>query len=380
MNVKTIAQIGGDGIGPEVVKQGRKAADAAMAGSGTELRWREFPWGAGHYRSTGEILPENAVEELSHCDSIYLGAIGDPSVKPGVLERGILLTLRFAFDMYVNLRPARAFPKVPIPIVGAAEQGIDLLVVRENTEDLYMGLGGTGDGEIDQIIEAKRGLYNLTGHVSMSTGHRMALQMGIATEPAVRRITATACGYAKGRGESSILLATKANAMPHLYGFWEEIAADEAKAQGMAMETMNVDAMCYHAVRRPWEFGTILCPNLFGDIVSDLFAGITGGLGVAAGGNQGDGIGMFEPIHGSAPDIAGTDSANPLAAILSASLMLRSLGEDKGATAIERAVEAFLRESDQDRLPKEMGGQAGTEEIGDSVASIIERDREGKQP
>jgi len=373
MTVKIIAQIAGDGIGPEVIRQGRKAADAATAKTGTDLEWRTFPWGASHYLSTGEILPDDAVERLSECDSIYLGAIGDPKVKPGILERGILLTLRFGFDMYVNLRPARAFPKVPVPIAGADGHSIDMLVVRENTEDLYMGLGATGDGSIDEAIEAKRGLYDLTGNVKLETGHRMAMQMGIATEPAIRRITATACRFAKGRGDDSILLATKANAMPQLYGFWEEIAADEAKAQGMPMETMNVDAMCYHAVRSPWDFGTVLCPNLFGDIVSDLFAGITGGLGVAAGGNLGDGLGMFEPIHGSAPDIAGTDRANPLAAILSAGLMLDSLGEHRGAKTINRAVETFLSENDGDDLPREMGGQAGTEAVGDRVAEIIER-------
>lgn len=365
-----IAQLAGDGIGPEVVAEARKVAEAAAAANGFNLEWAEFPYGATHYLKTGEILPEAVLAELENFDAILLGAIGDPRVKPGILERGILLTLRFHFDMYVNLRPARAFPRVPLPVQLGEDQVMDTLVVRENTEDFYVGLGGIGDGSLDVDLSLKRGLYDMEGNLSLkfSTPQRSAVQIGTATEAGVRRITAKACDMAKRRGEKAFTLATKANAMPQLYGFWEEIAADEAAKHGMTIEPVNVDAMCYHLVRDPGKYGTILCPNMFGDIISDLLAGLSGGLGVAAGANVGDRLGMFEPVHGSAPDIAGQQKANPVAAILSAGLMLFSLGEEEAARQIEQHVEDFLSGATAEELPIEMGGKAATATVGDAVA------------
>ncbi len=365
-----IAQLAGDGIGPEVVAEARKVADAAAAAHGFALEWAEYPFGAAHYLKTDEVLPDSVLEELENFDAVMLGAIGDPRVKPGILERGILLKLRFHYDMYVNLRPARAFPRVPLPVTLKEGEVMDTLVVRENTEDFYVGLGGIGENDFNVDLELKRGLYDMEGRLALkySTPQRGAVQIGTATEAGVRRITAKACDMAVRRGEKGFTMATKANAMPQLYGFWEEVASDEAEKHGMSMEPVNVDAMCYHLVRDPGRFGTILCPNMFGDIVSDLLAGLSGGLGVAAGANVGDRLGMFEPVHGSAPDIAGQQQANPVAAILSAGLMLFSLGEEEASSRIEANVESFLSGASAQELPFEMGGDASTAAVGDAVA------------
>lgn len=364
-----IARIAGDGIGPEVIGEAARITDRAGAKHGFKVEWVEYPFGASHYLATGEILPESAIKEMEDMDAILLGAIGDPRVKPGILERGVLLTLRFHFDMYTNLRPAKKYPRVPIPIVMPDDKELDILVVRENTEDLYMGMGAASEGSINYDMEIKRGLYDLKGKLEMelSPSCPSAVQLGIASEKGIRRITARACCEARNRGLTSFTLASKSNAMPQLYGFWEEIAASEAEKHGMEMKTVNVDALCYHLVRNPWLYDVILCPNLFGDIVSDLLAGITGGLGVAAGANVGDRLGMYEPIHGSAPDIAGTGKANPVAAVLSASLMLASMGEMDGAESIETAVTEYLEKAEEKDLPIEMGGNASTAKAGRAI-------------
>jgi len=374
-NKYTIAQIAGDGIGPEVIGEARKVADAAGEIYGFDIKWVEYPFGASHYIKTGEILPGKAVKEMEEMDAILLGAIGDPRVKPGILERGILLTLRFHFDMYTNLRPAKTFPRVPIPVKIPGDKTLDILVVRENTEDLYMGLGASSEKDISYDMSLTRGLYDLSGRLNLKLepSSPMAVQLGIASEKGIRRITARACKEAASRGLETFTLASKSNAMPQLYGFWEEIAASEAVKHNMKMKTVNVDALCYHLVRNPWEYDVILCPNLFGDIVSDLLAGISGGLGVAAGANCGDRIGMYEPIHGSAPDIAGQEKANPIAAILSASLLLSSIGETSAAKGIEKAVSEYLEFSDEKHLPLEMGGNASTNETGIKIISMMSK-------
>jgi len=368
-----IARIAGDGIGPEVIGEASRIADMAAVKNGFSIEWIDYPFGASHYLETGETLPEDAISELQDKDAILLGAIGDPRVKPGILERSILLTLRFRFDMYTNLRPAKRYPRVPIPIKVPGDKKLDILVVRENTEDLYMGMGAASKDSISYDMNIERGLYDLKGKLDLrlEPSCPVAVQLGIASERGVRRITATACAEAQKRGENSFTLASKSNAMPQLYGFWEETAADEAGKHCMKMNMVNVDALCYHMVRTPWEYGVILCPNLFGDIVSDLLAGLTGGLGVAAGANIGDMIGMYEPIHGSAPDIAGTGKANPIAAILSAALMLSSIGEKEAADSIEEGVTDFLERTGEKELPIEMGGTASTHEVGEAVAGRI---------
>ena len=371
-----IATIGGDGVGPEVTAEAKKATDAAGRTFGFEVEWLDFPFGGLHYLKTGEVMPEGAIQEIARCDALLLGAIGRPEVKPGILERGILLTLRFHFDQYINLRPSRSLPGVGSP--GPFKE-IDIVVVRENTEDFYMGIGGRSDGPpLEASFPIRRGLYSGEGHLRLSFDKALACaaQVGLATEPAVRRATAWACDKARQRGEDRVTLASKSNALPIIYGFWEDVAGDEARRRGMALEVVNVDALCYHLSREPDRYGVILTPNMFGDIVSDLLAGLAGGLGTAAGANIGDGLSMFEPVHGSAPDIAGRGISNPVAATLSAGLMLEHLGELDAAEAIERAVLDYLSEGG-DALPIELGGKATTAAAGDSIAARI-RARRGK--
>ncbi|NLI95148.1 MAG: isocitrate/isopropylmalate dehydrogenase family protein [Synergistaceae bacterium] len=374
-----IAVIPGDGIGIEVTDEAKKVVSAAGKIFGFRVEWADYPFGANHYLATGEVLPESFLEEAKGFDALLLGAIGDPRVKPGILERGILLTLRFAFDQFVNLRPAKAFPKVPLPVDTSGKR-FDTVVVRENTEDFYMGIGGVAnDGDVTFLLSCGRATYTLSGSVSAATDPPvpMAVQLGIATKPGVERIARYAAETAKKRGENRVTLVTKSNALPQIYGFWEETAAAlfSAEYPDLALEKANVDALCYHLVRKPASYGVLLCPNMFGDIVSDLLAGLSGGLGMAAGADIGTGLSMFEPVHGSAPDIAGQGKANPLAAILTAALMLDHLGETEAAAAVERAVENFLADSKPEELPIELGGRASTEEVGLGVIRTLGGER-----
>ena len=371
----SVAVIAGDGIGPEVIGEAKRIAEAAAGRGGASFEWVDYPFGAAHYLKTGEILPESAISEMGEHDAMLLGAIGDPAVKPGILERGILLTLRFVFDQYVNLRPAMSLPNVatPVPLDG---EKMDSVVVRENTEDLYMGLGGiTKDGKLETALDLERGGYSLRGSLKLSTSPEIpfAAQVALNTRHGAARITRYACETAKKRGEDRVTIVTKSNAAPALYGFFEEVAKEIISSEYPALkhDLANVDALCYHLVRKPTAYGVLLCPNLFGDIVSDLQAGLAGGLGTAAGGNIGDGLSMFEPVHGSAPDIAGTGKANPIAAILSGALLLRHLNLDKAAESVESAVNNYLAESPKSALPVEFGGNALCREVGEAVLKKI---------
>jgi 3-isopropylmalate dehydrogenase len=366
-----IAVIAGDGIGPEVIGEARKVAEAAASLEGASIEWDEYPFGASRYLETGEILPEQARSDMSGRDALMLGAIGSPSVKPGILERGILLTLRFVFDQYVNLRPAKSLPNVPTP-VPMNGRVIDSVVVRENTEDLYMGLGGIYDsGAADLAISLERGGYSLRGNLTLSISPDMpfAAQVALNTRHGVERVTRYACETALRRGEDRVTVATKSNAAPALYGYFEDTAKAliEAEYPSLKCNAVNVDALCYHLSRDPAAYGVLLCPNLFGDIVSDLQAGLAGGMGTAAGGNIGDGLSMFEPVHGSAPDIAGTGKANPIAAVLSAEMMLRHIGLASAADSVSRAVNDYLSRSPRAALPYEFGGESSCSAVGGAV-------------
>ena len=367
-----IASLPGDGIGPEVTGEAEKAADAAAEKFGFEIEWRKFPFGASYYLEHNVVLPNSALDDMAECQAMLLGAVGDPRVKPGPLEQGLLLALRFHFDQYMNLRPAQSFPNVPTPVPLDETRRLDTVVVRENTEDLYMGLGGRGQGNIDQPLEAKRGLYDLSGQLNIrfSPTQEGAFSLGLMTKPAVARITRKACELARQRGEKKVHIVSKANAVPHLYGFWDEVAKAVAAAEYPDLELayINVDAMCYLLPRQPQDYGVILCPNLFGDIVSDLMSALAGGLGLAASGNIGDGLSMFEPVHGSAPTIAGTGQANPLAAILSAAMLLRHLKRNEAAEAVEKAVWRYLEGPTK---PIELGGKDQLNAVGDKIAALI---------
>ena len=375
MKSYNVALLPGDGIGPEVTAEAVKIVEAAGDRHGFQIQWVRYPFGAAHYNKTGEILPDSVLAEMGLCDAMMLGAVGDPSVKPGILERGILLKLRFHFDQYINLRPARSYEKIPCPVPLPKGLCIDSVVVRENTEDFYMGIGTTTEKEgADIPFNAERGLYKLSGRLSakFDPDCPAALQIGALTRPGVERVTRYAFELAKKREEKEVVLASKANAVPFLYGFLdEETKRVAATYPNINLKIQNVDALCYHLARKPTGYGVILCPNLFGDIVSDLLSALTGGLGLGAGGNIGDSLSMFEPVHGSAPDIAGTGKANPLAAILCAAMMLDHLGESAGAKSVQDAVTSYLEKSGAAESPMELGGGASCQTVGDGVVKKI---------
>jgi len=345
----TVACLPGDGIGPEVVAEARKAVDAAAARFGFRLDWVDYDLGADRYLRTGEVLPETVLKELCEVGAVLLGAVGRPDVAPGVLERGLLLRLRFELDLYVNLRPVRLYPGVPSPLAGKGPEDVDMLVVRENTEGLYVGAGGT----------AHRG-----------SPAEVATETALNSRAGVERCVRYAAARALDR-DGRMTLVHKTNVLTHSGDLWMRTAREVADQTGVRLDYCHVDAACLHMVNDPGRFDVIVTDNLFGDILTDLGAAIAGGLGTAASANLNPGSGpgwvapsLFEPVHGSAPDIAGTGRASPIAAVLSAGLMLDHLGEREAAAALERAVIAVLP------------GAAGysTKEIGDQIAVAVSRE------
>ncbi|MDR2142714.1 MAG: isocitrate/isopropylmalate dehydrogenase family protein [Deltaproteobacteria bacterium] len=373
-----VAVLPGDGIGPEVIAEARQVLDQVARLTGFGLKWREYPFGASYYLTHHQVLPPGALTELGTAAALLLGAVGDPRVPPGPLEQELLLAIRFHFDQYLNLRPAKSLPHVPLPCPLPPGDNLDLVVVRENTEDFYMSLGGTIDPATGPATSAQltahRRLYDFAAQLELqlTPPTPAAYSLGLLTEPGIRRVTRKALELTQARGETTCHVASKANALPQIYGFWDRVTDDEAKKfPALRLSRMNVDNLCYQLPREPQKFGVILCPNLFGDIVSDLVSALAGGLGLAASANIGDSLSMFEPVHGSAPDIAGTGRANPLAAILSGALMLDHLGQGEAAKLVNQAVAAYLAAGE--RLPLELGGSARTAEVGELVRQELER-------
>jgi 3-isopropylmalate dehydrogenase len=320
----------GDGTGPEVVAEGIKALDVASERFGFKTDYAYFDYGGDRYLRTGEVLPDNAAEELRKFDAIYLGAIGHPDVKPGILEKGILLRLRFELDQYINLRPVKLFPGVECPLKDKGPEHIDFVVVRENTEGLYAGAGG---------------------FLKKGTSEEVAVQESINTRKGVERCLRFAFEYTKKRNKDKKLT---------LCGKYPEVQADYA----------HVDAITMWFVKNPEWFDVIVTDNMFGDIITDLGAMIQGGMGIAAGGNLNpEGVSMFEPIGGSAPKYKGLNKINPLAAICAAGMMLEYLGEEEAGEALEKAV----MEVTGKHLQSLQAGQMGftTTEVGDLVAEYV---------
>jgi 3-isopropylmalate dehydrogenase len=380
-----IAVIPGDGIGPEVTGEAVNALKALADIYGFTVKLKSYPFGAQYYLKNGRVLPDGAFDDLGAARALLLGAVGDPRVPPGPLEQELLLALRFRFDQYLNLRPARSWPGAPVPVNLPEGGRVDLVVVRENTEDLYMNLGAAGPSAPGKPLSASipfaRGLYSGEARVEVDVDSTVeaAFTLGLLTSPGVARVAGKAFALAGARGEATLHSATKANALPHLYGFWDREVAKAAKQHPeLTVKPINVDNLAYQLPRSPVSFGVILCPNLFGDIISDLAAGITGGLGLAASGNIGDGLSMFEPVHGSAPDIAGTGKANPLAAILSVGMMLDHLGEKDASRHLELAVAGYLAGSPRAALPFELGGGAPCVEAGAAVVRAVKGIKPGK--
>ncbi|MEW5733854.1 MAG: 3-isopropylmalate dehydrogenase [Thermodesulfobacteriota bacterium] len=348
-----IAVVPGDGTGPEVVAEGLKVLAAACGKEDVALSLTNYPLGGEHYKKTGEILPEQVISELSRKDAIFLGAIGHPDVKPGILEKGILLTLRFTLDQYINLRPVKLYEGVYTPIKEKGPKDIDFVVVRENTEGLYVGAGGVH---------------------KMGTPDEVAIQTSINTRKGAERAIRYAFELARKRnGKKTVTLCGKTNVLTYAFGMWERTFYEVAKEYpDIKADYSHVDAICMWMVKNPEWFDVIVTDNLFGDIITDLGAMIQGGMGVAAGGNINPaGVSMFEPIGGSAPKYTGKGVINPVAAILAGQLMMQTLGEDKVADRIEQAVIRALKNDIKDVAAGKMG--MTTAQVGDLIAGYAGR-------
>ncbi len=346
-----IAVIGGDGTGPEVVDEGLKVLKVVSEKDGVKYETTQFDFGGDRYLRTDEVLPESAVEDLRQFDTIYLGAIGHPDVKPGILEKGILLHLRFELDQYINLRPVKLYPNVPTPLKDKGPEHIDFVVVRENTEGIYTGAGG---------------------FLKKGTPDEIAVQESINTRKGVERCLRYAFEYTRKRNrDNTLTLCGKTNVLTFAFDLWER-AFNEVGDQDytdIKRDYAHVDAICMWMVKNPEWFDVIVTDNIFGDIITDLGAMIQGGMGIAAGGNiNPDGVSMFEPIGGSAPKYTGQGVINPMAAIGALQLMIATLGEDKGAQIVEDAIVSTLS-----RLQGMGAGQMGysTSEVGDMVAQAV---------
>ncbi len=354
MKTYKIAVIPGDGTGPEVVREGVKVLDAAKERFGFGIDYKWFDYGGERYLKTGEVLPEGAVEGLKQFEAIYLGAIGHPDVKPGILEKGILLYLRFALDQYVNLRPVVLYPGVDTPLKDKSPEDIDFVVVRENTEGLYAGAGGV----------LKKG-----------TPDEVAVQESINTRKGVERCIRFAFEYARRRNKKkTVTLCGKTNVLTYAFDLWERTFYEVAKDYpDVKTDYAHVDATCMWMVKNPEWFDVIVTDNMFGDIITDLGAMIQGGMGIAAGGNiNPDGVSMFEPIGGSAPKYTGKNVINPLAAICAGQMMLDYLDEIEASKAVEEAVKIVVSRHLKSLSAGKMG--YSTEEVGDMVAKYV---REG---
>ncbi len=346
-----IAVIPGDGTGPEVVAEGLKVLEAAAKKFGFKYATTAFDFGGERYLKTGETLSDGAIEQLRSFNAIYLGAIGHPKVKPGILEQGVLLKLRFVLDQYINLRPVKLFPGVDTPLKGKGPEDIDFVVIRENTEGLYAGAGGTlRRGTLDEV----------------------AIQESINTRKGVERCVRYAFEVCRKRGkQKKLTLCGKTNVLTYAFDLWERVFNEVAREfPDIKTNYAHVDAICMWMLKNPEWFDVIVTDNMFGDIITDLGAMIQGGMGIAAGGNiNPSGASMFEPIGGSAPKYTGKGVINPLAAICACQMMLEFLGEQQAGAKIEEAVIKTIKNHMKSMSAGEMGHT--TSEVGDLVAKYV---------
>jgi 3-isopropylmalate dehydrogenase len=367
-----IPVIPGDGIGPEIIAEGRKVIDAAGEKFGFDVDWVEFPHGADHYLETGELISEDSLKELSGYKGIYLGSIGDDRIAPGVLEKGILLAARFYFDQYINLRPIKLLDGVWCPIKDKTPADIDFTVVRENTEDFYIGIGGRAkSGTSKDLLEVHRTLYNAKFGLDIETdSEEIGYQIGMISKEGTQRVISYAFDLAE-KSKKHVSSVDKANVLSDIYGFWrEEFNAVAEKHPDVTTDFNYVDAMTMWFVKNPEWFDVVVTPNMFGDIITDLGAMVQGGLGLAPGGNiNPEGTSMFEPIHGSAPKYKGQNKVNPIATIWAGAMLIEQMGEKEAADAIVSAIETNISEAKVQTY--DMGGSAGTSDVGDDIARIV---------
>jgi 3-isopropylmalate dehydrogenase len=346
-----IALVPGDGTGPEVLAEGVKVVNAAADKFGFKLETTSYDIGGERYKRTGEILPDSVLEEFRSFDAIYLGAIGHPDVKPGLLEKGILLTMRFSLDQYINLRPVKLYPGVETPLKDKGPEDIDFVVVRENSEGLYTGAGG---------------------FLKKGTPDEVAIQESINTRKGAERCIRYAYDFCRRRNqEKKLTLCGKTNVLTYAFDMWERTFNEVAREYpDIKTDYAHVDATCMWMVKNPEWFDVIVTDNMFGDIITDLGAMIQGGMGIAAGGNiNPQGVSMFEPMGGSAPKYTGQNIINPMATIMAGQMMLDVLGEEKAAQAVEQAVITVVSTKLKNMAAGKMG--YSTSEVGDLVAQFI---------
>jgi 3-isopropylmalate dehydrogenase len=348
-----IAVIPGDGTGPEVVREGIKVMDAAASKFGFSLNYQYFDFGGDRYLKTGETLPDSAIGEFKKFDSIFLGAIGHPDVKPGILEVGILLKSRFALDQYINLRPVKLYPGVETPLKDKGPEDIDFVVIRENTGGIYTGVGGA---------------------VQVGTPYEVATQVMVYSRAVVDRCMKYAYEYTRKRNKrKQLTLVHKCNVLTHAGDLWVRAHKEMGDKfyPDVKQDYNHVDACNMWMVKSPEFYDVIVTENLFGDIITDLGAMIQGGLGIAAGGNiNPEGVSMFEPMGGSAPKYTGMNIINPLAAICAGGMMLETLGEEAAGKVIDKVVSDTLASGKIKSLAAGKMGM-GTSQVGDLIAGKI---------
>ena len=349
-----IAVIRGDGIGPEVIEEGIKVLASAQRRFGVELTYQEFPWGSDYYFEHGRMMDPNGLDQLSGFDAVFFGAVGHPDIQDHITLNGLLLPMRRGFDQYVCQRPSILFPGVVSPLRGREAGDIDMVVIRENTEGEYANVGG----------------FQYKGFPE-----EVAVQTAVFTRHGIERVVRYSFELARSRDKKRRLASiTKSNAQGYGMVLWDEVF-DQVAAEypDIQTESLLVDAACMHFIRRPDSFDVVVASNLFGDILTDIGAMITGSMGLAPSGNinpERRFPSVFEPVHGSAPDIAGKGISNPIATVFSAAMMLRHLGETAAADAIDTAVESVLR--DGESLPGDLGGSTSTSAVGDAIVSALE--------
>ncbi|HEY7140136.1 MAG TPA: tartrate dehydrogenase [Methylomirabilota bacterium] len=347
-----IAVIPGDGIGNEVVPEGQRVLEAAARRFGFELAWTEFDWSCERFRKTGRMMPEDGLEQLRACDAIFLGAVGAPGVPDHVSLWGLLIPIRRTFHQYVNLRPVRLLKGVRTPLADRSPAEIDMVIVRENNEGEYSEIGGR--------------LYK-------DTDDEIAVQQAVFTRKGTDRVMRYAFELARKRARRHVTSATKSNGIIHSMPYWDERFAAMAKQYpDVKTAQYHIDILTAHFVQHPDWFDVVVGSNLFGDILSDLGPAIAGSIGLAPGGNinpEKEYPSMFEPVHGSAPDIAGKGIANPVAQIWTGAMLLEHLGHAEAAHAIVQAIETVV--ADGKMVTRDLGGKASTREVGDALASLI---------
>ena len=345
-----IALIPGDGIGVDVTREAQKVLRAVSQKHNLDFQFNEFDLGADRFLKTGTAITEEQWQKLAEHDAIFLGAMGDPRVPNNEHARAILLGMRFRFDLYINLRPVKLFDPRFSPLKNVRAEDVDIVIFRENTEGLYVGVGG----------QMKRG-----------TPDEVALQEDVNTRKGVERIIRAAFEYARSKQRTKVTLTDKANAMEHVGELWRRVFKEvSAEYSDIKTDAVYVDALAMNMILKPADYDIIVAPNLFGDILSDVAAALVGGLGLAPSANLHPGrAGLFEPVHGSAPPLVGTNRANPLAAVLTAALLVEHLGYPEAAREMEKAVAEAVANSE---TTPDLGGSWGTDAVGDGICRRIQ--------